>query len=141
MQQFVCIGNLTRDPELSQAGSGIDLCRFGIAVNRGYTNADGKREVDFFNVVAWRGLAKNCAKYLRKGSKVGLSGTIQNREYTDKNGDKRSATEIVLEDIEFIMYGTGAGRGESEEPPKPTSRKKGQMSMDDLKPTDEDLPF
>ena len=67
MNKAFLIGRLTRDPELSQTPSGISVCKFGLAVNRNFTNADGEREADFFNITAWRALAENCSKYLTKG--------------------------------------------------------------------------
>ena len=70
MNKCIFVGNLTRDPEHQQTGGGVSYCRFTIAVNRSYTNASGEREADFINIVTWRGLADNCAKYLTKGRKV-----------------------------------------------------------------------
>ena len=74
MNKVFLIGNLTRDPELSQLPSGVSVCKFGLAVNRNFTNSSGEREVDFFNITAWRGLGENCAKYLSKGRKVSVVG-------------------------------------------------------------------
>ena len=84
MNKCVLVGNLTRDPELAQTPSGISVCKFSIAVNRMYADANGERQVDFINIVTWRGLAENCGKYLSKGKKVALSGQIQTRSYDDK---------------------------------------------------------
>ena len=102
MNKVFLIGNLTRDPELSQLPSGVSVCKFGLAVNRNFTNSSGEREVDFFNITAWRGLGENCAKYLSKGRKVSVVGNIQVRNYEDKDGNKRTAVDIVAEDIEFL---------------------------------------
>ncbi|MCQ2399708.1 MAG: single-stranded DNA-binding protein [Clostridia bacterium] len=102
MNKVVLIGNLTRDPELSETPSGVAVCKFSIAVNRDYTNADGDRETDFFNITVWRGRAENCGKYLKKGNKVAIVGSLQNRSYEDKDGVKRNVTDVVANDVEFL---------------------------------------
>ena len=102
MNKVFLIGNLTRDPELSTTNSGISVCRISIAVSRRFANADGSRETDFFNVVAWRAIAENCAKSLKKGSKIAVMGTIQNRSYEGTDGTKRYTTDITAEEIEFL---------------------------------------
>lgn len=111
MNKCILVGNLTRDPELSQTQSGISMCRFSIAVNRTYANANGEREADFINIITWRGLAENCGKYLAKGRKVAVCGQIQTRSYEDKDGNKRYSTEVVADDVEFINSGAGGGEG------------------------------
>ena len=78
MNKVMLIGNLTRDPELSTTNSGVSVCRFSIAVQRSFRNNEGEREADFFNIVVWRGLADNCHKFLKKGSKCCVIGRIQN---------------------------------------------------------------
>ncbi|MDE6397781.1 MAG: single-stranded DNA-binding protein, partial [Clostridiales bacterium] len=93
MNKAIIVGNLTRDPDLAQTSSGISVCRFSVAVNRPYTNANGEREADFINIVVWRERAENCGKYLSKGSKVAVCGQIQTRSYDDKDGNKRYVTE------------------------------------------------
>ena len=78
MNKAFLVGNLTRDPELTTTPNGISVCRFSIAVQRRFANADGEREADFINCVAWRGLADNIAKYVKKGKKVFLNQLIDN---------------------------------------------------------------
>ena len=102
MNKVILVGNLTRDPELSETGSGVSMCRFSIAVSRDYANADGNRETDFFNITVWRNRAEVCARYLKKGNKVGIVGSIQNRTYDDKDGNKRTVTDIVASEVEFL---------------------------------------
>ena len=102
MNKVYLIGNLTRDPELSETGSGIKVCRFAIAVNRTYSNNDGERMTDFFNITVWRNQAENCGRYLKKGSKVAVVGSLQNRSYEDKDGVKRNVTDIVANEVEFL---------------------------------------
>ena len=81
MNKVFLIGNLTRDPELSETPSGVAVCHFSIAVNRNYSSGDGERQTDFFNCVAWRGLGETIARYTKKGKKVSIVGTIQTRTY------------------------------------------------------------
>lgn len=102
MNKVLMIGNLTRDPELSETPSGVAVCKFSIAVSRDYANADGNRDTDFFNIVVWRGRAENCGKYLKKGNKVAIVGSLQNRSYEDKDGVKRNVTEIIASEVEFL---------------------------------------
>ncbi|MBR6773723.1 MAG: single-stranded DNA-binding protein [Clostridia bacterium] len=139
MNKCIFIGNLTRDPEIQTTGNGVSLCRFSIAVNRTYQNANGERETDFINIVTWRGLADNCSKYLSKGSKVCVVGSLQNRSYEDKDGNKRYATDIVAEDVEFI---SSRGQGDATAMPasQPANRTK---KVSELQPVDDgdDLPF
>lgn len=137
MNKVFLIGNLTRDPELSNTNSGISVCRISIAVSRRFANADGSRETDFFNVVAWRAIAENCAKYLKKGSKIAVMGSIQNHSYEGNDGTKRYTTDITAEEIEFLSTKGDAGVMEGSAP---------SMSAPDtgLQPIDDDdntLPF
>ena len=138
MNKVCLIGNLTRDPEVSETGSGLTLCRFSIAVNRNYSSSDGERQTDFFNITVWRALAENCGKYLKKGSKVAVVGSLQNRSYEDKDGIKRNVTDIVANEVEFL---SSKNSGEGDEDPAP------RRSMPSKKPelevmTDDDtLPF
>ena len=99
MNKVILVGNLTRDPELAQTPSGISVCKFSIAVNRDYTNANGERDADFINIVTWRNLADNCAKYLVKGSKVAVCGSLQTSSYEDRNGEKRYRTDVVADNV------------------------------------------
>lgn len=102
MNKVILVGNLVRDPELSETNNGTAVCNFSVAVNRDYTNADGERDADFFKITVWHGRAETCGKYLKKGSKVGVVGSLQNRNYEDKNGIIRYVTDIIAETIEFL---------------------------------------
>lgn len=132
MNKVFLIGNLTRDPELSTTNSGISVCRISIAVSRRFANADGSRETDFFNVVAWRAIAENCAKYLKKGSKIAVMGSIQNRSYEGTDGTKRYTTDITAEEIEFLSTKGDEATGMHSEPDT------GLQPIDD---DDNTLPF
>ncbi|HCY51677.1 MAG TPA: single-stranded DNA-binding protein [Clostridiales bacterium] len=117
MNKVILIGNLTRDPELSETPNGVAVCRFSIAVSRDYSSSDGTRETDFFNVTVWRGRAEVCGKYLRKGNKVAVVGSLQNRSYEDKDGIKRNVTDIVASEVEFLTP-KGASGDDGEMPVK-----------------------
>jgi single-strand DNA-binding protein len=106
------IGNLTRDPELTTVGAdNIPVCKFGIAVNR--PRSKNRDEVDFFNVSVWRAQGENCAKYLSKGKKVGITGSIQTRQYENKDGARMTSFDIVADDVEFLTPKGSAGDEQS----------------------------
>lgn len=135
MNQVNLIGNLTRDPELTETSSGVKICRFAIAVNRNYAGGDGERKTDFFNCVAWRGLGETVARYSRKGTKVAVSGSIELRNYEDSQGVKRTGIDIVAQDVEFL---TPRGNGSDEfDAPQRDGQKPQLQPIDD----DSDIPF
>ena len=133
MNKVILIGNLTRDPELSQTNSNVSLCRFSIAVSRDYANSDGTKETDFFNVTVWRGRAENCGKYLKKGNKVAVVGSLQNRSYEGEDGIKRNITDIVANEVEFL---TPKGANQDDEGVQTTKKERSLEEMDDNQ-----LPF
>ena len=102
MNKSILIGNLVRDPEQRTTGSGISVTSFTVAVQRRFKSQDGQQQADFIPVICWRGLAENVAKYCSKGSKVGVVGTVQTRNYEDKNGEKRYVTEVIADEVEFL---------------------------------------
>ena len=134
MNKVYLIGNTTRDVELSETTSGVAVCRFSIAVNRDYKNENGDKITDFFNIVTWRGLAETCGRYLSKGSKVAVIGSLQNRSYEDKDGVKRTVTEIVCSEIEFLS----TKKEDKEEVKEEVKPRKLQLQQVD---NTEDLPF
>ena len=101
MNKIFLIGNLTRDPELSETQSGIAVCRFAIAVNRRRTS-EGEPQADFFNITAWRGLAESVARYCKKGNKVAVTGSVQIRQYEANDGTKRTSVDVVADEVEFL---------------------------------------
>ena len=114
MNRVHLIGNLTRDPETRTTGTGLTVCSFTLAVNRRMKKQDGTQETDYINVTAWRTLGENCAKYLSKGKKAGVSGSIQTRTYEAQDGSKRHAFEVVADEVEFLSpVGGSAQRGNS----------------------------
>lgn len=126
MNKLFLIGNLTKDPEISQTQNGLTICKFGIAVNRPY-QTNGERITDFFSITVWRTLADNCGKYLKKGSKVAVTAQLQNHSYEDKDGNKRSRNDIIAEAVEFLSS------------VKNDAQDRQESSV--LEEIDEDLPF
>ena len=124
MNKCYFIGNITKDPELTETDSGIAVCKFSIAVNRRRTG-DGEQQTDFFNVTAWRGLGENVARYCKKGSKVCVVGRIEIRQYESRDGVKKLAVDVVAEEVEFLT-------------PKPVGERKPELTEFD---DDGDIPF
>lgn len=153
MNKVLLIGNLTKDPEMRSTQSGVAVCNFTIAVNRRFRNPQtGQQETDFLNIVAWRQLAELCNKYLAKGRKVAVTGSIQTRTYEAKDGSKRTAWDIVADEVEFLTtqnqqrstqsetgaYTTAANKegGGTDNAPQPHNDFGGFTQVDD-----EELPF
>lgn len=101
MNKLTIIGNLTRDPELRTTPSGVNVCSFSVAVNR-KNKKEGEDEADFFRVSAWRGLADVCAKYLAKGRKVAVVGSVSLHTYTNQKGEFKADLQVNADDVEFL---------------------------------------
>ena len=102
LNKVILMGHMTADPELKQTTSGISVCSFSIGVNRRYSKADqGQQSVDFINIVSWRQQAEFVSRYFKKGSSIVICGSIQTRTWTDNQGQKRYATEVVADEISF----------------------------------------
>ena len=138
MNKVYLIGNLTRDPEMSETPSGVPFCRLGLAVNRPYTGSDGERATDFFNITVWRTQAENCGRYLKKGSKVAVLGSLQSRTYEDKEGQKRTVTDIVASEVEFLTSRSASDAQPDDDARPAPARKKPEL---EIMPDDENLPF
>ncbi len=139
MNKVILVGNLTRDPELSETPSGVAVCRFAIAVSRDYANSEGNRETDFFNITVWRGRAENCGKYLKKGNKVAIVGSLQNRSYEDKDGIKRTVTDVVASEVEFLTPKGAQADSDMENETAVTSSKRELPKLEAI--DDNQLPF
>lgn len=137
MNKIFLIGNLTRDPELSETNSGISVCRFSIAVNRRRTE-EGEQQTDFFQITAWRGTGENVARYCKKGHKVAVVGSVQMRTYEDREGVKRTAVDIVAQDVEFLTQRARDDDGQYDEP---APRRRGAKPQLDDFDDDSDIPF
>lgn len=123
MNNISLIGNLTRDPEVRYTQLGKAVAGFTIAVNRPKAKDADKAEVDFIPIVVWGNIGENCGKYLTKGSKVGVSGRLQIRDYEAQDGSKRRIAEVVAQNVEFLTPKNATG---------------GQASVP---PDDDDIPF
>lgn len=130
MNHVALIGNLTRDPDMRYTQSGTATCSFTIAINR-MKSKDGTQKTDYIPVVAWRSLAETCGRYLAKGRKVAVMGSIQTRTYDAKDGTKRYVTEVVANNVEFL-----SPKQQEQAPNLPSS------DVDEFVPADdEELPF
>ena len=140
MNKIFLIGNLTRDPELSETASGIPICHFSIAVNRRRSSRDNAEpQVDYFRVTAFRNLAENVARFVKKGNKVAVTGSIQIQNVDDSSGQRRTYVDVVADDVEFLTPKNSA-QGEDYTPPQaaPVQRRKPVLQEFE---DNEDIPF
>ena len=126
LNRIVIIGRLTRDPEMRQTPSGTAVCTFTLAVDRSFKSANGERETDFIPVVAWRQLGETCGRYLAKGKLAAVDGRLQIRTYQAQDGSKRTAAEVVADNVRFLS---------------PKSEPSVNDSEVDLAPPLDDIPF
>jgi len=98
----VLIGNMVADPELKQTNGGLSVCSFRIAVQRRYKPKEGEQVTDFIDVVAWRTTADFIVKYFKKGNQILVCGTLQSRNWQDKDGNKRYSVEVIAEEVSFV---------------------------------------
>ena len=99
--QITLMGRLTRDPELRHTQTGLPVASFTLACDRDYKSADGEKQTDFIDCVAWRGTAELISKYLRKGRMAVVSGRLQLRDWTDRDGNKRRSAEVLTNTVSF----------------------------------------
>ncbi len=136
LNRIVLIGRLTKDIDLRYTQSNIAVAGFTLAVDRGYKGANGEKETDFINIVAWRGLAENCANYLAKGKLAAVEGRLQIRSYETKDGQKRLIAEVVADNVKFL-----SPRSDN----APTQREPGEDDVSDCNDDtwigDQDAPF
>ena len=144
MNKLFIIGNLTRDPELRTTRDGTPVCSFTVAVNRRFrqnAEAGNQPEADFFRVTAWRGLGENCSKYLAKGRKVGVTGTVSVSTYTGSDGTTRATLEVTADDVEFLSPRGEGGMAPAMPQNVPASAAPVPAGNDFVKVEEEDLPF
>ena len=145
--KVILIGNMTADPELKQTAAGISVCSFSIAVNRRFAKAEqGQQNVDFINIVTWRQSAEFVSRYFKKGNPILICGQLQTRTWTDNQGQKRYATEVVADEVSFVTSATqGAGvpqgaQGYTPDAYGAPSYSTSSANFEEL-PSDGDLPF
>ena len=156
----ILMGRLVADPELRHTPNDVAVTSFTIAVDRSYVKSGAERQTDFIDIVAWRNTAEFVCRYFRKGQLMAVQGSIQTRNYTDKEGNKRKAVEIVADNVHFAEpkrdnsnnvaapsvggynggYTNSYARAESE-PAAPTAYASGNTGDFEEIPTDDDLPF
>lgn len=144
----VLMGRLVADPELRHTPNGISVTSFTLAVDRSYVKAGAERQTDFIDIVAWRNTAEFVCKYFRKGQLAAVQGSIQTRSYTDRDGNKRKAFEIVADNVHFAeskrdSAGSGNARSkpESADQQPASAYESGNTGDFEEMPTDDDLPF
>lgn len=137
MNSVHLMGRLTADPELRHTKSDTPVASFSLAVERDYSSGEGNREADFINVVAWNKTAEFVSKFFKKGKPMLVEGRIQVRGYTDKDGQKRYATEVVANAVRFVLSDSTAQGSERKAASVPAPASKGMVEVQ----IDEDLPF
>lgn len=160
LNRSILMGRLTADPELRQTPNGISVLSFTIAVDRAYSGKSGERQTDFINLVAWRNTAEFISRYFKKGQMIAVDGSIQTRSYTDKQGNRRTAFEVLVDTVSFCgsksETGGGSNRSQGSVPTAPSfeepatqgeSFSVGDFNADDfgefeeIGTDDSDLPF
>ena len=143
MNKVILIGNLAADPELRKTASDVSVCTFRLAVQRRFSNQQGVREADFINIVTWRQTADLCARYLTKGRKCAVVGSLQSRTYDAQDGTKRYVTEVVADEVEFLGSPQGGqgqiSAGDNPPPPEPPASYSGGTGFTQV--DDDELPF
>ena len=144
MNKVILVGRLVRDPELKTTPSGVSVCSFTVACDRRYQKEGEDRQADFINCVAWRGTADFVSKYITKGTRIALDGSIQTRSWDDDQGNRRYVTEVLAEHVEFAQS-KSEGQSKANDLPQminqPTSNNDGYISEGFMPVVDEDLPF
>lgn len=137
LNKVILCGRLTADVELKQTPSGVAVCSFNLAVNRKYSK-EGEQAADFISCVAWRQRAEFIAKYFKKGSSLCITGELQTRQYTDKNGAKHYVTEVMVEDAHFVD-----GKGEGSQAPAEAAVPEHTAAAEEFMiiKDEDDLPF
>ncbi len=159
LNRVVLMGRLVADPELKTTNTGISVTSFRIAVDRSYVKAGAERQADFFDVVAWRSSAEFVCRNFSKGSLIAVDGQLQSRQYQTKDGQNRTAIEVVADNISFTgerrdagsAYGSyaqparGNDYGSQVAPtpaaPQPAAYSAGSADDFQVMPLDDDLPF
>ena len=134
----VLTGRLTADPELKTTPNGVPVTTFSIAVNRNY-RAGEEQQTDFINIVAWRQRAEFITKYFKKGSMIGIEGSIQTRRYQDKNGNNRTAFEVVVNNAQFVESKRDGAAPAGNEPAAFSNADASDFA--EIGGMDDDLPF
>ena len=151
VNNVVIMGRMVRDPELRQLDNGTSVTTFSVAVDRNYVDkTTNERQADFLNVVAWRQTADFVCKYFHQGDMIAVEGSLQSRKYTDKDGNNRTATDVVVDNVHFVDSkgeGPSVGQQSNASAYTPDSYAPSFSSQQDAAPkfeemsNDDDLPF
>lgn len=139
--KVILVGNMTADPELKQTQGGLSICSFSIAVNRRFKGENGQQDCDFITIVAWRQQAEFVTRYFKKGNPILVCGQLQTRTWTDNQGNKRYATEVVADEVSFV--GNNSSNTEAKSPSQPyvpTAYTSNNQNFQEI-PDDGTLPF
>ena len=134
LNRVILVGRLTRDPDLKYTGTGNPVCSFTLAVDRPFKNAQGQTEADFIRIKVWRKLAEVVAEHTAKGLRVAVDGRLEIRNYEDKEGQKKSATEVIADNVRFIDWKSEQGGEQTQQTP-------GDTFNNDYPPDDDQFPF
>ena len=135
MNRLTIIGNVCREPELRSTPSGSQVCTFSVAVNDRFKRKDGQENpATFFRISAWNAMGENCSKFLRKGSKVAVVGSVSCHPYKDANGNPGASLEVTAQDVEFLN-----SRNEAKEEGQPHQQSVPEYT--DVSDQVDDLPF
>lgn len=142
----VLTGRLTADPELKSTQSGVSVCSFCIAVERRYKSGED-RVSDFINIVSWRSSAEFVSKYFKKGQMIAVEGSIQTRKYQDKDGNNRTAFEVLANNVQFADFGKRENKQNADIDPNNdplqnfSNNLSSQQDLSQITDSDDDLPF
>lgn len=144
LNHITIMGRLTRDPELRRTQGGHAVASFALAVDRDFTGKDSEKETDFIDCVAWRGTAEFVSKYFNKGRMAAVSGRLQTRSFTDKDGNKRKAVEVVADNVYFADSKKDADNDSSAATPAAAAPASAPAASNDyayMTDDDAELPF
>lgn len=140
INRTVLVGRLTKDPNLRYTPNGVAVANFTIAVNRPFTNQQGDQEADFINCVIWRAPAENLAKYMTKGSLIGVDGRIQTRNFEGQDGKTVFVTEVLAGSVQFLeSKNKSSASNQKQESSGDANPLEGHGEPIDI--SDDDLPF
>jgi single-strand DNA-binding protein len=142
LNKVILIGHLTANPELKNTPAGVAVTSFSIGVARKYTKAGEQQQTDFINIVAWRSTAEFICKYFKKGKPILVCGQLQTRSWTDKDGNKRFATEVVADEVSFV--GSNESTAEAKTQPQthmPSAYTSASSQFEEVPNDDGQLPF
>lgn len=130
MNKVILVGRITADPEIKLTTNQTQFCNFTIAVERRFKDANGNRQTDFINCVAWKNTAVFIQKYFHKGNRIGVVGSIQTRSYEDQNGQKRFITEVVVDEAEFVDSASKADNSQQDAEPTEQAEQGGELPFE-----------